>query len=85
MDRDRVHQVIDLLFESIETVPETEFAPHIEPAETAIGATDPDDVLYVACALGCEAGIWSDDSDFGQQDLVPVFTTRDVIESFGAG
>jgi predicted nucleic acid-binding protein len=36
----------------------------------------------VACALAREAGVWSDDSDFDEQGLVPVFTTSDVIESF---
>jgi len=36
----------------------------------------------VACALAREAGVWSDDSDFDEQDLVPVFTTGEVIELF---
>ena len=39
-------------------------------------------MLYVACALARDAGVWSDDSDFDEQDLVPVFTTSEVIESF---
>jgi len=82
MDADRVQQFIDLLFRYIETVPASEFYPYIEEAEEAIGDADPDDVLYVACALAREAGVWSDDSDFDEQDLVPVFTTGEVVESF---
>lgn len=82
MDADRVQQFMDLLFQYIETVPASEFYPYIEEAEEAIGDTDPDDVLYVACALARDAGVWSDDSDFDEQDLVPVFTTSEVIESF---
>lgn len=82
MKVERVRQFIDLLFQYVETVPAGEFYPHIEEANEAIGDTDPDDVLYVACALALEAGVWSDDSDFDDQDLVPVFTTSDVIESF---
>ncbi|WP_255195670.1 PIN domain-containing protein [Halorarius litoreus] len=82
MSSDRVRQFIDLLFQYIETVPASEFYPHIEEAEDAIGDTDPDDVLYVACALARDAGVWSDDSDFDDQDLVPVFTTGEVVESF---
>ena len=84
MDSDRVRQFIELLFENIKTVPASEFYRHIEQAERAIGDTDPDDVLYVACALGCDACIWSDDSDFQEQDLVPVFTTSEVVDSFDA-
>ena len=82
MEADRVQQFIDLLFQYIETVPASEFYPYIEEAEEAIGDIDPDDVLYVACALAREAGVWSDDSDFDEQDLVPVFTTGEVVESF---
>jgi len=82
MERDRVQQFIELLFSYIETVPASAFHQHIDEAEHALGETDPDDVLYLACALGTEASIWSDDTDFEDQDLVPVFTTSDVIDSF---
>ena len=82
MEADRVQQFIDLLFQYIETVPASEFYPYIDEAEEAISDIDPDDVLYVACALAREAGVWSDDSDFDEQDLVPVFTTGEVVESF---
>lgn len=82
MDADRVQQFIELLFGYIETVPASEFYQQIEQADEAMRKTDPDDVLYVACALGQGAGIWSDDSDFEEQDLVPVFTTNEVIASF---
>lgn len=82
MGGDRVQQFVDLLFEHVQTVPASDFYRHIEQAEEAIGGTDPDDVLYVACALGHEAAIWSDDSDFDRQDLAPVFTTGEVIDAF---
>ncbi|MBX0305741.1 PIN domain-containing protein [Haloarcula salinisoli] len=82
MDEDRVQQFIDLLFRHIETVPVRSFQNHIDDADTAIGDTDPDDVLYLACALGTDAGIWSDDTDFQSQDLVPVYTTQDVLDTF---
>jgi predicted nucleic acid-binding protein len=82
MELERVRQFIDLLFQYIETVPASEFYPYIEEADEAIGDTDPDDVLYVACALARDAGVWSDDSDFEGQNLVPVFNTHGVIESF---
>jgi predicted nucleic acid-binding protein len=82
MDADRVQQFIELLFQYIETVPASEFYEYIEQANEAIGDTDPDDVLYVACALARNASMWSDDSDFEEQDLIEVFKTGDVIEVF---
>lgn len=82
LDPDRVRQFVDLLFSSIETVPVRDFQDHIDAAETGIGDTDPDDVLYLACALGVDGAIWSDDGDFREQELVPVFTTDEIVESF---
>ena len=82
MTPDRVTQFIDLLFQYIEVVPAEEFYPHIEEADAAIGETDSDDVLYVACALAKDADIWSDDADFDEQHLVERHSTSDVIDSF---
>jgi predicted nucleic acid-binding protein len=82
MEPDRVAQFIELLFQYIEVVPAAEFYPVIEGADEAIGDTDPDDVLYLACAIASDAAIWSDDSDFNEQGLVEVYSTSDVIDSF---
>lgn len=82
MESDRVAQFIDLLFQYIEVVPADDFYPSIDSADEAIGDTDPDDVLYLACAVACDAAIWSDDSDFNEQDLVETYSTSDVIDSF---
>jgi len=82
MEPDRVAQFIDLLFQYIETVPAGDFYPAIDRATEAIGDTDPDDVLYVACAIARDASIWSDDSDFNEQGLVETYSTGDVISSF---
>nr|WP_276277156.1 PIN domain-containing protein [Halomicroarcula sp. SYNS111] len=82
MDPERVAKFVDLLFQYIEVVPASKFYPYIEEADAAIGETDPDDVLYVACALAGDAAIWSDDTDFDEQDVVEVYSTTDVIGIF---
>ncbi|MDZ5811706.1 PIN domain-containing protein [Halorubrum sp. AD140] len=70
------------MFQYIEAVSADDFYPAIESANEAIGDTDPDDVLYPACAIACDAAIWSDDADFDEQNLSEVYTTGDVINSF---
>ena len=82
MEPRRVQRFVDLLFQYIEVAPADEFFSYIEGADEAIGETDPDDVLYVACALANDAHIWSDDSDFKEQDIVEAYSTSDVIDSF---
>lgn len=75
-------QFVDFLFQHIEVVPAEELYPAIERADEAIDDTDPDDILYLACAIACDAAIWSHDSDFDEQELVEVYLTSDVINSF---
>ena len=82
MEPDRVAQFVDLLIQYIEVVPADDFYPAIERADDAIGDTDPDDVLYLACAIASDAAIWSDDSDFDEQNMVETYSTSDVINSF---
>ena len=82
MEPDRVTQFMDLLFQYIDVVPADDFYQAIERAKEAIGDTDPDDVLYLACAIARDAAIWSDDSDFEEQNLVETYSTGDVIDSF---
>ena len=82
MNPDRVAQFIELLFQYIDVVPADDFYPAIQSADEAIGDTDPDDVLYLACAIACDAAIWSDDSDFDEQDGVETYSTSDIIDSF---
>lgn len=40
---------------------------------------DPEDAAFVAAALAVDGAVWSDDAHLAEQDLVPVFTTGDVI------
>ncbi|PHQ47067.1 DNA-binding protein [Halorubrum sp. C3] len=82
MNPERVAKFVDLLFQYIEVAPASKFYPYIEEADAAIGETDPDDVLYAACALAGDAAIWSDDNDFDEQDVVEVYSTTDVIGTF---
>jgi len=82
MTLDRVAQFIDLLFQRIEVVPASEVYPYIEEADAAVGDTDPDDVLYGACALATDADIWSDGADFQEQAVVEAHPTSYVIDSF---
>ena len=82
LEPERVEQFVELLFQYIEEVPVEDFHPAVETARAAIGDTDPDDVLYLACALATDAAIWSDDSDFEQQDLVETYSTDAVVDAF---
>lgn len=60
----------------------------VEPQESdtrratiQMNAIDPDDTMFIACALTLSIPIWSNDRHVQEQRLVPVMTTRTLLES----
>ena len=53
------------------------------PKATAL-TSDKDDAAYLALALTFFLPVWSNDSHLKEQDDVPVFTTKELIESLGS-
>mgnify|MGYP001603034803 CR=1 FL=1 len=41
---------------------------------------DPDDVIFIATALACNALIWSDDEHFQKQNTIKVLKTKDLVD-----
>jgi predicted nucleic acid-binding protein len=80
LDESAVDESFARPFEHVVIVPDADLEPHREPAFDALGTIDQDDVIFLASALAVDGAIWSDDSGFRKQDLVPVVTTSDLIE-----
>lgn len=78
-----VEQLVSTLFKYVAVVPDQKIQPYLDMAHEAIGDTDADDVPYLATALGYDAAVWSDDGDFDEQNLVPVYGTTEFIRRFG--
>jgi len=57
----------------------SEYTPFIKQASNAI--VDKNDVDFLALALKLNSVIWSNDVHLKQQQLVKVYTTKDLIES----
>lgn len=58
------------------------FDDKINEASKMMKHIDPDDVVFLACAIALNANIWSDDKDFQKQKKVNIFTTSDFIKKF---
>lgn len=81
-----VKELLDLLFESIGTIPYEIPNAAMQKARNAIGDEDPDDVPYLATAIAVNADlIWSDDSVFGNQPYVPWANTNMIDARYSAG
>lgn len=77
-----VEDLIEILFKRIDIVPRSEVFESLQEAARIMRDTDPDDAVYLAAALERDAGLWSDDGDYVEQDIVPVATTGDIVERF---
>jgi len=71
--------LLNVLFKDTEVMPRQEFENQIQQANKLIGDTDPDDVPFLALALYLNADIWTDDTDFEQQDEVTVWKTHELV------
>ena len=71
---------VDILRKRIETVPREEFTDEIPEARDA--SPDDKDVPYIALALHLDASVWTDDRELGEQNVVEVYTTTEIVEKF---
>lgn len=77
--------LINILFENIQIIPRDAFGDHLSEARTLIADVDPDDVPFLALALHRDAGIWSDDEHFQEQDAVDVWRTHELVDHLDLG
>ena len=72
--------LMQVLLDNVELVPFEDFAGEYDRAMSIMEPVDENDApfLAVGLALGIE-GIWTEDRHFLRQDLVNVYSTRDLI------
>ncbi len=71
----QLDRLIHLLFSTIEVVPMKKYSRYLNQ----IHLNDSDDQPFIALALHLKGTIWTNDKGFNKQDIVPIFTTKDMI------
>jgi len=79
LSEDELGLLLDLLFRDTEVVPKEEFGDELSKAAEHIEETDPDDVPFLALALHLDVDLWSDDTDFDNQDAVKNWKTHELV------
>lgn len=69
--------------ESIKFFKTSEYEEFLEKSKDSI--SDTDDIDFLALALSTNSAIWSNDPHLIKQSLIPVFTTKDLLEMFIKG
>lgn len=74
-------KLLERLRKRFVTIPEELVASKLEAALEAMGDVDTSDAPYVAAALSIASeGLWSDDPHLKKQNLVPCYTTAELLE-----
>lgn len=72
--------LLDLIFNNIKIIPESNYVNFIAEAEKLIGKRDIKDAPFLALAIAEKAdGIWIDDKDFLIQNKIKIYKTEDLI------
>jgi len=74
-------QLLSILLGKVQVVPKEALLRHKEKANEMVAKIDPDDAIFVACALEYPgSAIWSDDKKLKRLAKVKVMNTKEVIE-----
>jgi len=78
MDFDRL---LNLILKKVSIVPNEALYPYRKEALEIIEDIDPDDVIFIACALvHPDSTIWSDDKRLKNQTKVRIMNTKEMME-----
>lgn len=75
-----IELALTLISLNIKFIPFSEFEQFI--SESSEICPDPNDIEYFALALKIKCSIWSNDKKIGNQDLVKVLTTSELLKMF---
>jgi predicted nucleic acid-binding protein len=82
LSSDEFDLLLSLLFERVTLVAFEEFAGAYPHALGIMEKADPDDAPFLAVGIALSLdGIWTEDKDFQNQDVLPVFTNRNLEEN----
>ncbi len=82
MNEQEYTKLLDNLLEHITLVSDEFMQQGLSKATNLLCKIDPDDVIFLACAIALDLDIWSDDKHFQKQNRVGVFTTNEFVKRF---
>ena len=75
------NRLLQLILKKVVIVPNETLAPHAKEAFGIIKDIDPDDTIFIACALAYKNSLlWSDDKKLKRQSKVDIVETKDIIK-----
>lgn len=72
--------VLKFILESVHIIPCKLYCQRIKDAHEEMKDIDEKDTPFLALALQLNCAVWSDDSHFKQQNVVKVYTTKEILQ-----
>ncbi|MCU0851585.1 MAG: PIN domain-containing protein [Candidatus Thermoplasmatota archaeon] len=86
MESKHFELLLTILLQKVHIVPTDVLHPFAKQAYEIVKDIDPDDTLFIACALVYpESVLWSDDKRLKQQTVVPIINTTEMYHFFSGG
>ena len=83
MTEESYSYVLTTLFHFIRLISNEELKNQWNEAKKVMEHIDPEDVVFVACALSVQNSVvWSDDKHFEKQDIIITLKTKEIINIF---
>jgi predicted nucleic acid-binding protein len=83
MGTKQFEMLLTILLQKVQIVPTDILRPYEKKAYDTVKDIDPDDTLFIACALAYSDSIlWSDDKKLKQQTVVPIINTKEMYHLF---
>lgn len=74
-------EILEHIFSYIQLVETDMYYPYLKKSHEIMKNIDVNDTPYLALALSIHAdGIWSEDTDFEKQKIIPVWKTKDTMK-----
>ncbi len=81
MDFQEFNTLFKLILSKVLVVSDVVLEPYYEKALEIVKNIDPDDALFIACALAYpDSIIWSNDKDLKKQTKIKVLNTKEIID-----
>ena len=79
MKKREFETLLNIIIEKVIIIPSTAFYPFQKKAMNIVKEIDPDDVIFIACALAFpDAIIWSDDKQLKNQNKIKVLNSNEI-------
>jgi predicted nucleic acid-binding protein len=83
MGAKQFEMLLTILLQRVQIVPTDILLSYEKKAYDTVKDIDPDDILFIACALAHPDSIlWSDDKKLKQQIVVPIINTKEMYHLF---